>query len=419
MADISKIKIGNTTYEIKDAVARQGGLVFHLATNAGNTPKDVVWIDTSTTPATTVTGTLTAWDSTASQARTGIYLVKSSNTEVQDVYDEYVAVSTGSTPSQGNTVWEKLGDTEIDFDDIASHLKATVTPTTDEVLGSATTFTNSSSSVTFSGGTSDTFVKSYPGTSSKLETATITGCGDNVTFNAVNANTSVTATNTVFGTDTTASKIVTESKTATNLVLGTATTASKATAGTAVSVAKVASSATDVSYIGNASTSSILEKATYDSTTETLELCSVAISQGSVTGTNGTQSITPYTFADVTVPVVTSNDSVSIASVKTNTDVTVPVVSSNNEVTATNTTTVSKTVASKASSATTVATGSLKADDSVGATVMTGLGTATTASAVTGVGTATAGAQTITVGTNDKVDALTNVTVAIENNTGA
>ena len=391
---ISKIKIGNSVYEIKDSVARQGGLVFHLATNAANTPAGVAWDDDGTL----ITGTLTAWDGT--QPRTGIYLVKSLN-GTNDTYDEYVAVSTADPATQSATSWEKLGDTELDISDIANKLKATPTLTKDKVLGESTTFTNSNSSVTFSGGTSDTFVKSYPGTSSKLETATITG---------VKGEDSFTATNTVLGTNTSASKVTTESKTATKVSFGTATTASKATAGTAVNVAKVASSATAVSYIGNASTNSILEKATYDSTTETLELSSVSVTQGSVTGTNGTQSITPYTFADVTVPNITAHSDVTVASVKTNTDVTVPVITSNASVT--------KTFATKGGDQV-VATGSLDADDTVGATVMTGLGTPTTASAIKTLGTGTAAAQAITVGTNDKVDAVTNVTVAIEPNTGA
>lgn len=428
MADISKIKIPNPAYvsggaqpqfleyDIKDTVARAAvaaGFTFHIATDAATTPYGVQWDDDGTI----ITGTLVASENTK-----GFYLVPSSNTAARDVYDEYVAAVVGGTGTQGDPyiyAWERLGNTEINFNDLASYLKATPTLTKDEVLGSATTFTAADSSVTFTGGSSDTFVKSYPGTSSKLETATITGVNGEETVNVVASNTDYTATNTVFGTDTTASKIVTESKTATNLVLGASTTASKATAGTALSLAKVAGSATNVSYIGNNSTSSILESATYDSASETLTLGSVSVSQGSVTGTNGTETVTPYTFADVTVPVVTSNDEVSIASVKTNTDVTVPVVSSNTEVTTTKITTASKTLAKKAANATTVATGSLKADDTSGATVMTGLGTATTASAVTGIGTGTAAAQTITVGTNDKVDAVTNVTVAIENKTSA
>lgn len=401
----------NITYHIKDSEARQwieeiiaGGLSFIIAWDGASTPvvANIPAGVTVTYNGTTYTGTLAASVNT----KQNIYLVHSDRTSTaRDVYEEYITVNFGSTatPSWG---WEVLGNTDISLDVLgALAWKNTVTlnkGSGDVALGEATTFTAAASSVTFTGGSSDSFVKSYPGVTNKLETTTITGTGTDVTFNAVNGNTSVTATNTVFGTDVTASKVTTETKTATNTVFGTATKASKATAGTAVSVAKAASSATNISYVGDGSTSSILESATVDDN-ETLILGSTSVSQGTVTGTNGTQSITPYTFTDVTVPVVSSNSEVSVASVKTNTDVTVPVVTSNTEVTATNTTTVSKTAATKAASATTVATGSLKSNDTVGATIMTGLGTATTGSALTNVGTGTAAAQTITVGTNDKV----------------
>lgn len=426
MADISKIKIPNPAYvpggsqpqfleyNIKDSVARAAvaaGFTFHIATDAATTPEGVEWDDHGTT----ITGTLVASAST-----TGFYLVPASSSPAGDIYDEYVAAVVGGSGTQADPyvyAWERLGSTHIDLHNLAQYLQASVTPTKDEVLGTATTFTNSTSGVTFSGGSSDTFVKSYPGTSSKLETTTVTGVNGEETVNVVASNTDYVATKTVFGTDTTASKVVTENKTATNLVLGTNATASKATAGTSISLAKAAGSATNVSYIGNNSTNSVLESATYDSASETLTLGSVGVSQSAVTGTNGTESITPYTFSDVTVPVVTSNTSVSIASVKTNTDVVVPVVSSNDEVTTTKITTTSKTLAKKAANAITVATGSLKANDTSGATVMTGLGTATTASAVTNIGTGTAAAQTITVGTNDKVNAVTDVQVTIQNKT--
>lgn len=399
----------NVTYHIKDSEARDwiesivsGGLTFVIAWDGASTPvpANIPAGATVTYEGTTYTGTLAA----SATTKSNIYLVHSDRSSGRDIYEEYVTVnfSTTSTPSYG---WEVLGNTDISLDALgALAWKDTVTlnkGSGDNVLGESTTFTAAASSVSFSGGSNDTFVKSYPGTTNKLETATITGVAGEITFNAVNTNSAVTATNTVFGTDTTASKVTTESKTATNTVFGTATKASKATAGTAVSLAKPASSATNISYVGSANTSSILETATVSD--ETLIIGSVAVAQGSVTGINGSQSITPYTFADVTVPVVTSNTEVSVSSVKTNTDVTVPVVTSNAEVTATNTTTTSKTAATKASTATTVATGSLKSNDAVGATIMTGLGTPTTASAVTGVGTATAAAQTITVGTNDKI----------------
>lgn len=401
------------TYHIKDSEARQwiedmvsGGLSFVIAWDGASAPV------AANIPAgvkvkyngVETTGTLAASAST----KANIYLVHSDVTNnvlsARDIYEEYVTINTGTT-EHPSWAWEPLGNTDISLDVLGNLAwKDNVVlnkGSGDVVLGEATTFTASTSGVTFTGGSSDTFVKSYPGVTNKLETTTITGTGSNVTFSAVDSNTSVTATNTVFGTDVTASKVVTENKTATNTVLGTATTASKATAGTAVTVATRDATATDVSYIGNSSTNSILGSATV--TSETLTIGTTAVTQGSVYGTSGTESITPYTFADVTVPVISSNSSVTVASVKTNTDVTVPVVTSNTEVTATNTTTVSKTAATKASAATTVATGSLSSTDSVGATVMTGLGTATTASAVTAIGSGTAAAQTITVGTNDKV----------------
>lgn len=411
--EISKITIpdgsgGTLTYDIKDTVARAAitpAMLFHVAVDAATTPEGVVWEKQGVA----ITGTLVA-----SAATTGFYLVPATQTLTKDVYDEYVTIVVSGTGESGDPyvyAWEKIGDTEIDFSHLAQYLDTSVTKTRDEVLGSATTFTNSSSAVTFTGRTDDTFVKSYPGVTNKLATTSIKGVGSDITFNAVASATDATATNTVFGTDTTASKITTAAKTATNTVLGTATKASKATAGTAFSVAKAASSATNISYVGNASTTSVLQSASVSN--ETLTIGSVSVSQGSVTGTNGTQSITPYTFADVTVPVISSNAAVNFDAVGTISDVTVPVVSSNVSVTTTKITTASKTAATSAANATTVATGKVATTDTNGDSVMIGLGTATTASAVTAVGSGTAAAQSITVGTNDKVNALTDVNVTI------
>jgi len=402
---ISKITLPNgQTYDIKDQEARDlieglasAGLKFKKSTNAADTPYGVVWYDHGTE----IVGTLQA----AAADHSYIFMVPDSTQAGASKYYEYVTLNEG-TEATPSWVWEVLGSTDIDIDNLgALAYKDTVVyqqGTQDVVLGEATTFTNSSSSVTFTGGTNDTFVKSYPGVTNKLETTSIKGVGADVTFTSINSSTDYVATKTVFGTATTASKVVTESKTATNLVLDDPTTASKATAGTAVSLAKPAATATSVSYVGNADTSSIL--ATASVANETLSFGTASVTQGSVTGINGSQSITPYTFTDVTVPVVTSNTPVTVASVKTNTDVTVPVVTSNTEVTTSKVVTKSTTAATSASNATTVATGSLDSTDAVGATIMTGLGTATTASAVTGIGTGTAAAQSITVGTNDKVN---------------
>jgi len=269
-------------------------------------------------------------------------------------------------------------------------------------LGESTTFTNSTSAVTFSGNTEDTFVKSYPGSTSKLATTSITGVSGEESVDVVASSNDITTTYVSFGTDTQATKITSSAaKTANKTTLGTATKASKASAGTAIDLAKAASSATSVSYVGSASTNSILETATVEAGTETLVIGSVSVSQNSVTGTNGTQRITPYTFTDVSVPVVSVSEDVSVPQFTTD-DVTVPVISSYENRTSSKITTANKKLAKKAANATTVATGSLAANGG-GGTVMTGLGTAVTATAVTDIGTGTAAAQTITVGTGDKI----------------
>lgn len=412
---ISQITLpSGTTYHIKDSEARQwineivsGGLTFVVAWDGSSTP-DVTKIPagaTVTYSGQTYTGTMAASLTT----KPNIYLVHSDTTATgRDIYEEYVTVNFGTTetPSWG---WEVLGNTDISLDVLGALAwkdNVTLNKTSDSVLGTSTTFTNAASAVTFTGGTNDTFVKSYPGATSNLETTSITGVGGEVTFDAVGSANDVTTTYVAFGTDTTASKVTLgTAKVANKTTLGTATTASKATAGTAVSVAKVASAATNISYIGTSSTSSILETATVPEGTETLVIGNVSVSQGTVTGTNGTQSITPYTFTDVSVPVVSVSADVSVPVISAS-DVTVPVISSSENRTASKVTTSSKTAATKSSSATTVATGTLAANGT-GDAVMTGLGTATTGSAVTGIGTGTAAAQTITVGTNDNVDVAT------------
>ena len=106
MADISKITLpSGTTYDIKDAVARQmasAGVSFTISTDAGSTPKDVEWSNGGTT----ITGTLVASAST-----TGVfYLVPATTSAGKDIYAEYVTVKNGN-----NYSWEKIGTTDIDL----------------------------------------------------------------------------------------------------------------------------------------------------------------------------------------------------------------------------------------------------------------------------------------------------------------
>ena len=317
-------------YRVKDEVARAllaAGIKFKIcwkgdaAPVIANIPAGVV-IEYN---GTTYTGTLPV----SSAEPFTFYLVKTNaSSAFPDAYDEYVVAEDASQ----NQVWEKIGSTAIDLStlgDLAWLDNVTLNKGSgDMVLGESTTFTNGSSSVTFSGGTSDTFVKSYPGTTSKLVT------------------TSVTGTN---GTETVA---VVSSKTEKKL--------------TTTSIPNVTSA-------GTADTWSFTMGTGNDA--ETLI----------ISGTNGTA-------ATLGTAITAATGGVSETSATTNVGSTI----------VTTLTTTNKTLAKAADSSTTVATGGLDANGG-GSSVMTGLGTATTASAVTGIGTGTAAAQSITVCTNDKV----------------
>ena len=338
MADISKITLpSGTTQDIKDATARAAISNIHqfeyiVSTSAANTPKDVQWKSGSTT----ITGTLVA----ASTTMYKIYLVPDNmdgSSGSNDSYREYITVSDGaSTPTYS---WERFGSTHLpDMNNYVANksghsggtagdfayadtghitwgnhstetvLKSTVTATVPKPSGTTkylklTKTTGSANALTGLGDPStDSFVKSYPGATSKLVTTSIIG------------------------------------------VQSSTTTASKATAGTAKDIAKAASSATTVASgsLGTETSTRTADTPMWGATVsnETLSFTFKPISTTSVTSAVSNGTITPYTFTDVTVPI-------------------------------------------KNTSTTTVGTGSVAANGS-GGTVMTGLGTATTASAVTG-----------------------------------
>lgn len=334
MADISKITLpSGTTQDIKDATARAAISNIHqfeyiVCTSAANTPKDVQWKSGSTT----ITGTLVA----ASTTMYKIYLVPDNmdgSSGNGDSYREYITVSDGaSTPTYS---WERFGSTHLpDMNDYvknksghsggiagdfayadtghvtqgnhttATVLKSTVTATVPKPSGTTKylklTKTTGTALTGLGDPSTDTFVKSYPGTTSKLTTTTVTG------------------------------------------VQASTTTASKATAGTAVAVAKAGTATTVASGSLGTETSTRGDNTPMWGATvsnETLSFTFKPISTTSVTPAVSNGNITPYTFADVTVPI-------------------------------------------KNTSATTVATGAV-ATGSSGASVMVGLGTPTTASAIT------------------------------------
>ena len=416
---ISSVNYNNTVYNIKDAEARQAisniNSFEYLIAWKGDSIPDVTKIPAGVTVTyndVDYVGTLVASSSTMYK----IYLVYNTNTSG---YGEWITIDTNTSGSGDPVyVWEKFGDTNASLGDLGAlaykdQASNTSPLSTDSVLGADTTFTNGSSSVTFGTPTTDTFVKSYPGSTKKLETTSITGTNGTESVSQVSA-TEQTATNTVFGTNVSASLITTTSKTATNTVFGESTTASKATSGTAVDVAKTGTAVSFHAFTSSLSNVAYNVAMGTGANAETLIIDTVNTASKSVTPAVSNGSITPYTFTDVTVPVVTSNDSETFDAVSTLSSVDVPVVSSNTSVKADKVTITNVNVAKVAGSATVVATGKVANSDTNGDSVLIGLGTASTASAVTGMPTATADAQTITVGTNDLVNAVTQTTVTVQ-----
>lgn len=279
MPEISKIKLpSGNTYDIKDAVARQaiaGGMTKIIAWNGASTPT------VANIPAGVVvtyggqnyTGTL----SVADADQTGFYFVYSNTqTETLDVYDEYTIVEIGGTKK-----WEKIGDTRLDLSslgDLAYKDTAAVTftgGTTDTVLGSDATFTTTVTPETqylyvqLNGTPSSaTFVKSYPGATSKLATTTVPNVTGNSDVSIPNV-TSVGAASTwsfALGSGDDAGTLIISGGNGTAPTLGTAISASKVTLGAAKTVATGSLSAngggdTVMTGLGTATTGSAITSA--------------------------------------------------------------------------------------------------------------------------------------------------------------
>lgn len=187
MAEISRITLpSGNTYDLKDAVARQmiaGGISFILA-YTGGTPV-VANIPAGVVikyQGTDYVGTLVASADTVAK----FYLIKSTTqVETLDVYDEYVTIQDGNT-----YFWEKIGDTALDIGNLGQlAYKDSVTlqkGSGANVLGSGSTFTASSSSVSFTGGTTDKVLGS-DATFTTAVTASVTNIKATATGAAVGA----------------------------------------------------------------------------------------------------------------------------------------------------------------------------------------------------------------------------------------
>lgn len=391
MAEISRITLpSGNTYDIKDATARSmiSGGVSYIIAWAGNATPDVSKIPAGvvvTYSSTDYTGTLSPEGIDAG----AFYFVKNTGSSPNG-YDEYVSVGTA-----GSKYWEKLGTRDVDLSGLGElAYKDTVTLSKgdgDNVLGEATTFTAAASAVSFSGGTTDkclgsgatfttsvtptttnikatasgaavgangtasvvtgyespstdTFVKSYPGATSKLATTTVPNVTGNTDVSIPNVTSAGSASTWAFamGTGTDAETLIISGANGSAPTLGTNLSASKVTLGTAKTVATGSLSAsgsggTVMTGLGTASTGS------------------------AVTGLGTASTETVLTGVKVT-----SQPTVALA-----------------------------TGATAGTGVISVATGITSASTSVN--------NKDEVTAVTGIGTGTAAAQTITVGTNDKV----------------
>lgn len=353
MADISKITLpSGTTYDIKDAVARQmisGGISFVIAWD-GLAEPNISEIPTGVTII--YNDQLYAGALTPSQATVGyIFLVKAQNVNATtpddkplDYFIEYVTV--GDTTATGGYIWEQLGTTDIEIPSysldrqtvnvIGENSTFTITqPTialaTDTSSGtgkvqvvsgitSASASGDSVSAVTgYSSTTSDTFLKSVkvtsqPTVSLTANTATATGrityvesqgsatttkLSASASGGAVSASGDNVTAITALGTPSTDSAIKSITPTTNKLVTTTvtgvsgSTTASKVTAGT---------SQTTISGFTASTTSN------YDSSTDILKGATVS-NETLILGAYkpNTQTTTQFTASNVTVPVAATS----------------------------------------------------------------------------------------------------------------
>ena len=167
---------------------------------------------------------------TASENTLGhIYLVPDPDGSGDNVRIEYVTVQSGSSYT-----WEKLGTTELNLDNLTLEKGDG-----DMVLGEGTTFTASQPPVDISGGTSDTFVKSYPGQSGKLETTTVPNVTGNASVSIPNVTSvgSASTWNFAMGTGNEATTLIISGGNGAAPTLGSALEASKVTLGDAKTVA--------------------------------------------------------------------------------------------------------------------------------------------------------------------------------------
>lgn len=428
VGDVSIIRdTSGNDWQIKDSVARAqagGAIIIRGTTTTALT-------DEATTNPITIDG-----DSYTAVANDAVFYSKK-----EFVFDGTKWHEFGDMSGLGDFAYADTGSVTIKPK--GSNASSSVTfgaHTTDKVLGEATTFTNGTSSVSFGAHTTAEVLKSdvtatVPKTSSTTKYVKASASG--TTVGVATSGSAITDLGTA-STDTFVKSYPgATSKLTTTTVTGVSgsTTASKATAGTAVSVAKTGTAVTCATGALGTETSTRSANTpmfgcTVDPTTETLSFTFKPLSTTSVTPAASNGTITPYTFTDVTVPKAASSaTTVATGAVAANSSGATVMTGLGTATTASavtgyaepSTETFAKTVSVTAqpkvslSTATTTSTGAVKYVEAVstsGTDSVTFTTTGHTANAITALGTATAAAQTITVGTNDKVNAITAIGAA-------
>lgn len=339
----------------------------------------------------------TATDAQFEEYKRTLALVE--ETGATGTYVEYIVVG----EAKATATWERIGTTQTDLSNYVkkdttytgaalSNGAHTHSVTINTVSKDATKKLGATASGTAVGADgTDTFVKSYPGATSKLVTTSIKGVSGTTSVSKVTAGTAVTV-----------AKKAASATTVGNANVGTAVSIPNVTGNSSVSATNIATPAVktikEVNTVtaGTAASFTQGSKASWSASVNssgTLSFSWTANGDDSFTANTPTAVTTTNTTGVVRSTAATpSATAVTASSVTLGTAISVtPAVASETTIygvdgTASITpyTVESVTVATANANATTVATGSLDANGA-GSTVMTGLGTATTASALTGV----------------------------------
>lgn len=399
MPDISKIQLPGSggVYNIKDAVARamiSGGVSFVIAWDGTSAP------DISEIPAGVVvrynnrnyTGLLSADDESVQSG--AFYLVKSATAiDNNDVYDEYVPIGVS-----GSKTWEKIGDTQVDLTDVVKNV--TLNKSTDSVLGEGTTFTNSSSNVSFSGGTTANVLGANTTFTNGSSNVTFSGGStDRVLGESTTFTTTVTPTTTYLGATTTDNDFVTsvsaDTSTVPNVTSNTDVSVPNITGNTSVTANRSnwefrmgENDAAETLIISGGNGSDV--NATFTSLGQATTASKVTLGTEKTIVTGVTIGETRKALTGISL-IGGASSGTGKVQVATGID------------TATTTATITGTGSDVVAAITDVGTGTAAAQ-------VISVGSGDRQTVVKTVGTATAAAQTITVGSNDTVTTLTDDT---------